>query len=79
MLYYIILYYNIMEPTSYMRSVVDQNFVMRRMTVFIYQLSKIPRSTRTILNTRLVNSVRTMWEGGQAQVPPGIVKLWQAR
>ena len=28
----IILYYNIMEPPSYMRSVVDRNVVMRRMT-----------------------------------------------
>ena len=29
----IILYYNIMGPPSYMRSVVDRNVVMRRMTV----------------------------------------------
>ena len=29
----IILYYNIMGPPSYMRSVVDRNIVMRRMTV----------------------------------------------
>ena len=34
MLYYIILYYyNLMGPPSYMRSVVDLNVVMRRMTV----------------------------------------------
>jgi hypothetical protein len=62
-----------------MRFLVDQNVVMRRMTVFIYYSSKILRSTRIILTTKVVNSVRTMWEGGQTQVPPGIVKLWQAR
>jgi len=30
----IILYYNIMGPPSYMRSVVDRNVVMLRMTVY---------------------------------------------
>ena len=33
MLYYIILYYNLMEPPSYMR-LVDRNVVMRRTTVW---------------------------------------------
>jgi len=34
-LYYIILYYiNLMEPPSYMRSIVDRNVVMRRIPVF---------------------------------------------
>jgi hypothetical protein len=31
----IILYYTIMAPPSYMRSVVERNVVMRRMTVFV--------------------------------------------
>jgi len=31
--YIIILYYNLMGPPSYMRSVVDRNVFMRRMTV----------------------------------------------
>jgi len=35
-LYHIILYYNIMGPPLYMRSVVDRNIVMRRMTVVQY-------------------------------------------
>jgi hypothetical protein len=38
--YYNILYYNLMGPPSYMRSVVDRNVVMRRMTIvylsFVY-------------------------------------------
>ena len=29
----ILIYYNIMVPSSYMRSVVDRNVIMRRMTV----------------------------------------------
>ena len=33
MVYYITLYYNLMGPPSYMRSVVDRNVVMWRMTV----------------------------------------------
>jgi len=65
----IILYYNLKGPPSYTRSVVDQNVVMRRMTVFMYHSSKILRSTRTILTIRLENSVWTMWEGVQAQAP----------
>ena len=34
--YYIILYYNLMGPQSYMRSVVDRNVVMRRIPVQHY-------------------------------------------
>jgi hypothetical protein len=34
MMMMILQYYNLMGPSSYMRSVVDQNFFMRRMTVY---------------------------------------------
>jgi len=37
----IILYYSIMGPPSYMRSVVERNVVMRRMTVVAYLTSHI--------------------------------------
>ena len=47
-LYYIILqYYNLKGPPSYMRSVVDRNVVMRRMTVYLQgvEMEKLSFST----------------------------------
>ena len=41
----LILYYNIMGPLSYMRSVVDRNIVMRRMSVQ-YTLSQNSSTSR---------------------------------
>ena len=38
----IILYYNIMGPPSYMRSVVDRNVAMRRMTVYLHTFRSCP-------------------------------------
>jgi hypothetical protein len=40
----IILYYNIKEPPSYMRSVVDRNVVMRRIPYFVVFLDSQPWS-----------------------------------
>jgi hypothetical protein len=42
MAHIIILHYNIMGPPSYMRSVVDRNVVMRRMTVLCEVLQAAP-------------------------------------
>jgi len=47
----IIIYYNLLGPPSYMRSVVDRNVVKRRMTVYGYGWSMLTSWTdaQTIL------------------------------
>jgi len=51
----IILYYNIMGPPSYMRSVVDRNVVIRRMAV--YMLAAVEDSSACESNPKLVISL----------------------
>jgi len=46
-----------MGPPSYMRSFVDQNFVIRRMTVFVLSFSKakdLHRSSKVMISLTIV-------------------------
>jgi len=45
------MYYNIMDPPSYMRSVVDRNVFMRRLTVYITVCRRSPRGWEETLQT----------------------------
>jgi hypothetical protein len=64
----IILYYNVMGPPSYMRSVVDRNVVMRRMTVHCHLVAVCLHHTLdyylingTIFGKKLKNTKFPFW------------------
>jgi len=65
----IILYYNLIEPPSYMRSVVARNVVMRRIPVFSFETTLISRQSSFItwiIHPMLLKSDIWFLQGGDS-------------